>query len=69
MAGDCLQVPGSGNTHVKMLKTKRLRGSQDGPKMPAFWQAANWRKKETVWVKGSTVVLEPRSHEDSKFCI
>ena len=22
--------------------------------MPAFRQAANWRKKETVWVKGST---------------
>ncbi len=23
-AGDCLQVPGAGNTHLKMLKTKRL---------------------------------------------
>jgi len=24
MPGDCLQVPGAGNTHLKMLKTKRL---------------------------------------------
>jgi hypothetical protein len=32
------------NTHVKMLKTKRLWTFQDGPKMPSFRQATNWRK-------------------------
>jgi hypothetical protein len=59
MAGDCLQVPGSGNTHLKMLKTKRLQTFLEGSELPGFRQAANWRKKETVWVKGSTEVLEP----------
>jgi len=44
MAGDCPYVPGARNTHLKMLKTKRLQAFEDGPKMPSFRQAANWRK-------------------------
>jgi len=44
MAGDCLQVPGQGNTHHKVLKIKRLQAFQDGSKLPSFRQAANWRK-------------------------
>jgi len=36
MAGDCPQVSGAGNTHLKMLKTKRLQAFQDGPQMPLF---------------------------------
>ena len=44
MAGDCLQVPGEGIAHLKMLKTKRLQVLQDGSKLPSFRQVANWRK-------------------------
>ena len=46
MAGDCYRVPSSVNTHLKMLKTKRLRVFEKCQKSPSFWQAANWRKWE-----------------------
>ncbi len=54
MPGDCPQLLGAANTHLKMLKTKRLSVFQDGPKLPSIRQVANWRKWETLWVTGGT---------------
>jgi len=35
-AGNCSQVPGQGNTHLKVLKIKRLQAFQDDSKFALF---------------------------------
>jgi len=36
MAGDCPQAQGGGNTHLKVLKIKRLQVFQDDSKLALF---------------------------------
>lgn len=36
MVGDCPQVPRAGDTHVKVLKIKRLQAFQEGLKIALF---------------------------------
>lgn len=66
MTGDCPLVPVAVDTHLKMLKTKRLQAFQYGAKLPFSRQAANWRKWETLWVTRGTDTRSLWRHEDCR---
>lgn len=48
--GYCPHTPGDVDTLHKMLKTKRLWAFQVDSRLPFFRQAADWQKRETLWV-------------------
>jgi hypothetical protein len=62
--GATAQSPVGGKAGRKLLKTGKLEMYQFGAKLPAFRQATDWPKWETLWASGRKICDPCSRHAD-----
>jgi len=62
--GAIAQSQVGGKARRKLLKTGKLEMYQFGVKLPAFRQATDWPKWETLWASGRKICRHSARHAD-----